>query len=403
MKHIVITISAVITAIALSGLAASSAWATPPLSCYKAQEDEFGVTGNYKNATCTEKVAVLKGEYVLAEPLLFMKEDLWCAKMSPVVGPPGTGLYENATCTKTQEDGEYTEVIEPAQPPSGCYEALKESGGGLTGDYKNAACTEKTAVLKSLYVLAEPLLLLKGETWCAKMSPVVGPPGTGRYENATCTKAKENGEYTEVKVEPTVPRILPLGTVGELVTFSSSSLNAAFGSAGLAEVTSASSLGESNSTGTEGNTGEFHETYSGVKSGLLGICTGTGNGVGIVLVLGSFQLKDADLASKSIVVVLFLLKQVQFLCGTIEITVAGCVAGNLTPVSTLATVLTVELSRIGNDDEITSYLSSTGLPEFCLLSAKVGAGTTELSAQNQTVELFNFKQGGKAIEVLLML
>jgi hypothetical protein len=200
----------------------------------------------------------------------------------------------------------------------------------------------------------------------------------------------------------TLPNVLPLGVAEKPLTYNSSSLNDAFGSAGLTEVTAASSLGTAESEGTEGNTGNFHESYSGTKNALLGTCTGTGDAVGIVLVTGTFQLKDADLTSKLIVAVLFLLNQVQFLCGTTEITVAGCVAGNLTPLNTLAKTLTIALNRIANDNEITSYLSSTGLPQFCLLSAKVGAGATELSAQRQLVELFNFKQNGAAVEVLVM-
>jgi hypothetical protein len=136
-----------LAALASTGVAASSAGANPPLSCYKAEKDEFGVTGNYKNATCTEKTAILKGEYVLAEPLLFLKGELWCAKLNPVVGPPGTGVYENSTCTKKLENGEYTEVIEPPAPAVACYKA-KNDEFGVSGNYKNATCTEKIAVLK---------------------------------------------------------------------------------------------------------------------------------------------------------------------------------------------------------------------------------------------------------------
>jgi hypothetical protein len=401
MKRIVITIPAVVAALALSGLAASSAWATPPLSCYKAQADEFGATGNYKNATCTEKLAVLKGEYVLAEPLLFIKEDIWCAKMNPVVGPPGTGLYENATCTKKQEDGEYTEILEPAQPPLACYEAQKESGGGLTGDYKNAACTEKTAVLKSRYVLAEPLLFLKEDLWCAKMTPAVGPPGTGRFENATCSKAKENGEYTEVIVEPTGPKLLPT-TAG--ITFRSESGKSGFGSAGLTEITSGSSLGASETTGTEGNAGKFSTTFATVKNALLGTCTGVGQSSGNVLVSGTYKDVNADLNSKAIVAVLFLLSpQVEFSCGTTAIAVNGCVAGELTDVSELTTLLTAALNRVSNDNEIVTYLNAGDAPEACQLLVKFGAGATELSAEQTTQLLSKFEEGGKAIEVLLML
>jgi hypothetical protein len=218
----------------------------------------------------------------------------------------------------------------------------------------------------------------------------------------TATFAFALASLTATASAETLPNILPLGTAAEPLTYNTSSLHASFGSAGLTEVTSASSLGTAESEGTEGNTGNFHESLSGYKNALLGTCTGTGDASGIVLVSGTFQLKDADLASKLIVAVLFLLNQVQFLCGTTAITIAGCEAGNLTPLNTLAKTLTIALNRVGNDNEITSYLSSTGLPQFCLLSAKVGAGATELSAQNQTVELFNFTQGGAAVEVLVM-
>jgi hypothetical protein len=201
----------------------------------------------------------------------------------------------------------------------------------------------------------------------------------------------------------TLPNILPMGTPEHELTFSSSSTGAAFGSGGLTEVTSASSLGESASEGNEGNRGGFHETYSGVKNPLLGTCTGTADAVGVVLVLGKYQLRDADLAGKLIVAVLFLLNGlVQFLCGTTSISMEGCVAGNLTPPAELTALLTIKLNRVVNDDEITSYLSSTGLPEFCLLLAKVGVGSTELLAENQAVDLSNFKQNGGAPAVLVM-
>ena len=111
MRHTGIAGVALVAALTLCGVAASASLASPPLACYKAEHDEIGATGNYKNATCTEKTPVLKGEYVLAEPLVLIKEDLWCAKMNPVVGPPGTGQYENSTCTTKKENGEYTEVI----------------------------------------------------------------------------------------------------------------------------------------------------------------------------------------------------------------------------------------------------------------------------------------------------
>jgi hypothetical protein len=200
----------------------------------------------------------------------------------------------------------------------------------------------------------------------------------------------------------TLPNVLPLSTAEKPGTFTYSSSAAAFGTAGLTEVTSPSSLGESTSEGTEGNAGSSHDAYFGVKNALLGNCTGTGDGVGIVLVLGRYEERDADLAGKLIVAVVFLLDQVQFECGTTMVTTAGCVAGNLTPLSELTTLLTDTFNRVGNDNEITSYLSSTGLPEFCLFLAKIGSGATELATQSQTTLISNFKGGGTAIEVLVM-
>jgi hypothetical protein len=200
----------------------------------------------------------------------------------------------------------------------------------------------------------------------------------------------------------TLPNILPLGTATEPLTYNSSSKGAGFESAALGEITATSSLGEATSTGNEGDAGTFHETYFGFNSPPFGKCTGTGDGLGIVLILGTYQLKDADLTGKLIVAVLFLLNQVQFLCGTLSFTSTGCVAGNLTPLNTLTQSLTIEVNRVGNDNEITSYLSSTGLPEFCLLLAKIGANATELFAMSQLIDLFSFTKGGKAVEVLVM-
>jgi hypothetical protein len=143
MKRSATTGLVLLVALALNGLGASPAAATPPLACYKAVHDEFGVTGNYKNTTCTEKTAVLKGEYVLAEPLSLLKEDIWCAKMAPVVGPPGTGQYENSTCTKRKENGEYTEVISAPLPEFSVAAKASGTSGELELSLEGAKITCK--------------------------------------------------------------------------------------------------------------------------------------------------------------------------------------------------------------------------------------------------------------------
>jgi hypothetical protein len=199
----------------------------------------------------------------------------------------------------------------------------------------------------------------------------------------------------------TLPNVLPT-TAG--ITFTSSSGKSAFGSAGLAEVTSETSKGTSASTGTEGNAGTFKTTFEKTKQALLGTCTGTGQSSGNVLVEGTYKDVNADLSGKEIVAVLFLLSPtVQFTCGSTAIAVEGCVAGQLTKASELTKTLTATLTRVSNDNEIITYLNASDVATACQLLAKVGAGSTELSAENTTQTLTKFEEGGKAIEVLLML
>jgi len=202
----------------------------------------------------------------------------------------------------------------------------------------------------------------------------------------------------------TLPNVLPLGTEAAPVTFNSESGESVFGTKGLAEVNSKTSLGTSKSTGTEGNAGTFSQTFYTVKQPLLGTCTGTGAASGTVPVSGSYKDVDADLASKLIVAVLFLLNTVNFSCGSTAVTVAGCVAGELTPLKTLSKTLTVTLATTGSPENnvITSYLNAKSESTSCLLLAKVGAGSTELSAQKTTQTLSGFKQSGAAVEVLVM-
>jgi hypothetical protein len=198
-----------------------------------------------------------------------------------------------------------------------------------------------------------------------------------------------------------LPNVLPT-TAG--IKFTSTSGASAFGSAGLTEVTSGSSTGTSESTGTEGNAGNFKTTFATVKNALLGTCTGVGQSSGNIVVSGTYKDVNADLNSKEIVAVLFLLSpQVEFSCGSTAIAVTGCVAGELTKASELTTLLTATLNRVSNDNEIITYLNASDVATACQLLAKIGAGATELSAQKTTQTLSKFEEGGKAIEVLLML
>jgi len=226
------------------------------------------------------------------------------------------------------------------------------------------------------------------------------------YDGPNCgaSEAHEGkGEYSEAIVQGGV-NILPLGTSSAPITSHSESGESIFGTKGLTEVNSKTSLGTAESTGELGNSGGFSETFYTVKQPLLGTCTGVGAQSGTVPVRGTYKDVDAALAGKLIAAVLFLLTQVEFSCGSTAVAVAGCVAGEVTPLEKLTTSLTVTLAIAGSpaDNVITSYLTSSGLQEPCELLAKVGAGSTELSAQETTQTLSEFKQSGKAIEVLAM-
>jgi hypothetical protein len=285
-----------------------------------------------------------------------------------------------------------------AFPPIACYKVDSGKGNWKKTTPEGTECAEKVGELEGEYVLGEPIAKKEKNLWCVRILPAVSKSGT--YQSGACETKEENGPYTTVTIAGE-PNILPAGTVASPLIATTSSGQSVFGSSGLTEVTSASSLGES--SGTEEQGGAFHTSFLGVKNALLGTCTGVGDGSGVVLVLGSFRVRDADLAGKLIVAVLFVLApQVEFVCGGTAISVTGCVAGNLTPLSELTTLLTITLNRVGNDNEITSYLSETGLPEFCLLLSKAGAGATELSAQQTTQDLTGFKQNGSAVEVLVM-
>jgi hypothetical protein len=200
----------------------------------------------------------------------------------------------------------------------------------------------------------------------------------------------------------TLPNILPT-TAG--ITFISANGTGVFSNPFL-EITSSDSAGTFESTGTEGNAGSFKLTFEGTKTALLGTCTGVGQASGHILVSGTYKVVSADLPLpvREIVAILFLLSpQVEFKCGTTGIAVNSCVAGELTRTSELANFLAATFTRLPTDDEIITYLNARDAPEACQLLGKAGAGVTELWALETTQDLSKFAEGGKAIEVLLML
>jgi hypothetical protein len=198
----------------------------------------------------------------------------------------------------------------------------------------------------------------------------------------------------------TLPSLLPEATSANPVTAVTESAKSEFGSPGITAITSTSSLGESSQTSLK--LGAFHVKFLGVKNALLGTCTGTGDESGVVLVLGEFHFRDNSQPSP-LTVVIFLLNQVQFLCGTTLITVGGCVAGAVTPESTLTKTLEETLKTANGDNSIVKVLNEENTAEeACQLLSKAGAGATELSAEQTTQLVSTFKQKGEAVEVLVM-
>ncbi len=117
MKYLGITGVLLTAAFAILGLVASAASAVEPLggplACYEISNfSAKKVAGNWSNATCTTEVTKLTGKFVLALPVTWLKENLWCALITPyVVGKPSeTGTWEDEKCSKAKSNGEYTEI-----------------------------------------------------------------------------------------------------------------------------------------------------------------------------------------------------------------------------------------------------------------------------------------------------
>lgn len=280
-----------------------------------------------------------------------------------------------------------------ALPALACYKVQPAGTGSLP-----AGCNGTVEVLKQNWVLAQPLTRIEPGLWCAETQK---SGKTGMYTSASCATAENNGPFAKVEGVPEqLPNILPAASAGSPITSVASSGKSEFGN-GLTKITSTASKGTS--SGESENTGSFKTTFEGSTS-LLGTCTGAGDTSGDVLVSGTFDIRDAKEGSTLIVVSLFLLNKVVLTCGSTEIGVEGCVAGKITPVSELTELETVTLAKTGSDNNIITVLNEANTAEeACQLLAKVGsAGKTELSAQETTQTLKEFKQNSAAVEILVM-
>ncbi len=117
MKYLGITGVLLTAAFAILGLVASAASAEEPLggplACYEISNfSATKIAGNYKNAACTEEVTKLTGKFVLALPVTWIKENLWCALITPYKTGTNseTGTWKNEKCSEAKSNGEYTEV-----------------------------------------------------------------------------------------------------------------------------------------------------------------------------------------------------------------------------------------------------------------------------------------------------
>jgi hypothetical protein len=129
----------VVLALALSGLAASSASALPKGLCWKV---EFNTDGNYTNY-CLKEVNPGEGTYVLAELIEKQGVNLYCAKIddNDAVGPDEGSKCEKLLSTFT---GLYTTVL------FGLPTFLLLTGEALPAELKGESKTSKTKLATKL-------------------------------------------------------------------------------------------------------------------------------------------------------------------------------------------------------------------------------------------------------------
>jgi len=197
-----------------------------------------------------------------------------------------------------------------------------------------------------------------------------------------------------------LPNSLPCGTEGSPVTGVSEGGKSTFGS-GAEVITAESSLGTQSLTSCK--LGTFHTSFLTIKLGTT-VCTGLGDAVGVVLVLGQFHIRDANVGGKLVVVSAGLLEDVHFTCGLVLLLVGGCVAGTILPVGVLTKEGTIGANVVGSDNEVITILKEVegSGEEACQLLAQVNEGASALSSLAGQGRGTKAEQSGKAVEVLVM-
>jgi hypothetical protein len=272
-----------------------------------------------------------------------------------------------------------------ANPPLGCYKAQREAGGGVTGNYKNATCTEKSAALKAEYVLAEPLEVKKGDVWCAKLTPAAA---TGLDENSTCTKIKANGEFTEVIVTDVEPSTR-LPDISLTLAAGIYPLHLNFADNGRTPTTFFERGDSRLIEGEDGlsllllvressTAGEFQAAFLDLKF-TTKLCTTSGDARGVLLVEGSFHLVYTDLSPLALGI-LYLLDPVEIECENELIELRGSMVSSLNTVGTERSELTtasVQFATTKDKAAIAEYYNDNGTKLRAELESNAGTGFEE--------------------------
>jgi len=152
--------------------------------------------------------------------------------------------------------------------------------------------------------------------------------------------------------------------------------------------------------------GEIELKYKECKEPALGTtCTGLADTSGNITIPATYYFRYLLPSTGSGVNLAILIGQVHFSCSLVLVLVSGCYSSaDATPLSTLTKELKINFLEEKGDQKPTEIDNKAGTAmESCVLKMKFGSGAEESAALfwNETVS--KFEQGGKAIEVLLMI
>jgi hypothetical protein len=150
--------------------------------------------------------------------------------------------------------------------------------------------------------------------------------------------------------------------------------------------------------------GPFNITFENC-SAMEGTCTGSGAGKGVIIVLGTFQLRWwGKETTEHKTAFMALLKEVSFTCGLIKVKLRGCVAGKVEPVNSgLKSTFSVLFRGERGKQEITEVFGAPPI-EKQACKMEMNEGTGFLAASLATTEaLGNFvNHAGETISVEVM-